>query len=134
MKDYIIGLAFAVVLMFSFNSTEFTPTGRNGTQLPGESGVVLPGGGAEPVVFAASPDTEAETCAETTTEAISEAIPEVIEKEQTMNDMLLMFWHGVAAVLIVETGLLAAATVWLKIKMAAMDKRGVNADGAKTGT
>lgn len=123
MKDYIIGLALAAVLMFSFNGTEFTPTGRSGTPFPGESDLVLPGNGEEPaeVVFAKaeSPDTEAENRAETITEAIPEAISEC-EKEQNMNDMT-MFWCGVAAVLIVETGLLAAAAVWLRIKMAGMD-------------
>ena len=119
MKDYIIGLVLAVVLMFSFNSTEFTPTGRNGTQLPGESDMVLPGGGVEPVevVFvmdakAKSPDTEAEE--EIPVEAITEAITEVIKKEQNMNDMLLMFWHGVIAVLIGEASALLVTFAWRK--------------------
>lgn len=117
MKDYILGLALAVVLMFSFNSTEFIPTGRSGTRLPGESEVVLPGGGAEPVevvVFQAketvkseSPDTEAKK--EIPVEIIVEEV-----KEQNMNDMLLMFWHGVTAVLIGEVSVLLVALAWRK--------------------
>ena len=81
--------------------------------------MVLPGGGVEPVevVFvmdakAKSPDTEAEE--EIPVEAITEAITEVIKKEQNMNDMLLMFWHGVIAVLIGEASALLVTFAWRK--------------------
>lgn len=123
MKDYILGLVLAVVLMFSFNSTEFTPTGRSGTQQQGETGLIVLGGGTEivEVVTIQTQETVKNESPDVKTKEAKEEIPlEIIVeevKEQGMNDMLLMFWHGVAAVLIGETSILVAVTVWLKIKL-----------------
>lgn len=139
MKDLIVGAALTVVLaiLFSvFHTSDLYPAQNGfGTQYPGESGIVLPGGGALPaqVIPEASdekPQTEtgpaweeipAATDQTTTCEECEEY--EGKETDSNMGELLISFWHGVAAVLIGETCALAMAAAWLRMKMTQFKKR-----------
>ena len=121
MKDFVFGTVLTAVLVIYFSAAgiaELTPTNRSGTQLQGESDLVLPGNGEEPVnevVFQTKEAAESETHNTVSKEAEKEIPFRVfVEKEQGMNDLLLMFWHGVAAVLIGEASALLVAIVWRK--------------------
>lgn len=73
--------------------------------------MVLPGGGNDTpnlVIRQAHETADVEMLTAETTETATEIIVEE-EGEKSMDDMLLMFWHGVAAVLIGELSVLITA-------------------------
>ena len=135
MKDFLIAVVgtIALSLVFSvFYTSDLYPAQNGfGTQYPGESGTVLPGGGALPaqVIPEASdeePQTETgpawvETPAADQTQTYEEY--EGKEADSNMGELLISFWHGVAAVLIGETCAMAMAAVWLRMKMTQLKKR-----------
>ena len=117
MRIHIIGtvLAAALIALFSTAGTGFT---QSGTRIPGESYVVLPDENAEVtrlVIRQVAETADGETQTAEQTEAAAEVIPEKAE-EQSMDDMLLMFWSGVVAVLIGELSALVVVAAWAAIK------------------
>ena len=131
MKDAIIGilLTAALVVVFSVFVPIFPAPGKLGvypTQ-PGERGMVLPGaGGAFAEVNLAisehgvdGPMEQGQGKAERA--GMDNRQPEQSgEEEQTMEEIIVAFWHGVAAVLIGEACALALglilAAAWLRRK------------------
>lgn len=124
MKNFIISIVIILVLITVFSvfgiTGVFPPIGNYGTEYPGDSGVTMPGSGAEPAeIFAPeikhTPTTAEPAAAET--QALPEPPQEFTKENEPMNDMLLGFWHGVAAAvligetaaLIIETAILLAA-------------------------
>ena len=99
-----------------------------GIQNSGDHGTVLPGGGELPaqVVKEVSGE-ESQPNKVTSLEDRSDtdqtrfykfhALYERKEADIDMKEILISFWHGVAAVLIGETCALAMATAWLRMKM-----------------
>lgn len=134
MKELFIYLILTLVLIAFFSSiyTPFEPVswGGFGNKKPGDSGMVLPGKGSEPVeIMSESPQnktaektdsfvvTSEETEPTEEIEATSEVTNEVTkEKHNKMNGMIIAFWHGVAAVLIGEASALLVAFAWMKIR------------------
>jgi hypothetical protein len=154
-KDVVIAVVVTLILIGIFSTGRFPagilpPMGNIGTQYPGDSGLVLPGGGSEMAEVVIQPEakrTEARDPSESTYEAeardpsestyeteardpsestyeTEEDAPLVIEikEENKMDNVLLAFWHGVATVLIGETVALMVAIAWMKIKKG--DKNG----------
>lgn len=124
MKDYIIGLVLTAALLLFFSRAEYLPAERSGTQTAGEASPVLPGSGSEPVELviqiaetpeAARNESQETAATETETEEATEA-ESIKEEQKNMTDMLIVFWHGVAAVLIGETSVLVVAIAWLKVR------------------
>lgn len=128
MKDFVLTVLIAAALIAAFsywgqpNEPTTNPKGY-GTRFQGDSGPVLPGDGTEPVTATIPPETE--TVAEVeNTEAQSETIaPDVQiniidkrEERNTMNEIIIAFWHGVAVVLLGEAGAIGIAIAWTKIK------------------
>jgi hypothetical protein len=141
MKDFVIAVALYLVLtvmcsLTSFPEDTFPPLGSIGTKYPGDTGMVLPGGGdsqaevmvkseehrsTEPEESKEQKDPgkteEAEASASDASEAESQIPIDIEMKEKNkMGDMLLVFWHGVATVLIGETVALMVCIAWMKIK------------------
>lgn len=132
MKDFFIALLVTVVLVAIFSSIpapieELTKGNGIGTEVPGDSGMVLPGKGSEPAEVIMSESRCEPTVEVITSESQCEPDVEVIENcldqtedargEISMNDMLVSFWCGVAAVLIGETSALMVAIALMKIKI-----------------
>ena len=118
MKINIIGTVLAAALIALFSTAGFTGFTQSGTRIPGESYVVLPDENAEitRLVIRQSLETaDGETQTAEQTETAAEVIPEKAE-EQSMDDMLLMFWNGVVAVLIGELSALVVVAAWAAIK------------------
>lgn len=139
MRDFIPGIIITAVLavLFSIFCPDHIhitlPAGGYGPQYPGDSGPVLPGGAALPAeVSASASDTEHQapatapeppTAPEDTqqptqtaqTDQTTQTAPNESEEPQ-MNEMLI-FWHGVAAVLLGETAALAVAIAWMQIQI-----------------
>ena len=127
MKNLIISIVIILVLTLAFSAQYipdlFSPIGNYGTEYPGDSGVTMPGSGAEPAEIFSPEITPTQTTAEPAaaeTQARTEPPQEFTKENEPMNDMLLGFWHGVAAVLIGETAALIIATV---ILLAAIRKK-----------
>lgn len=115
MKTCIAGILLTAALIAFFSTagyTEFTP---RGTQIPGESYVVLPDENSEITRLVIRQSVESAESETQTAEAAAEVITEEVE-EKNVDDMLLMFWHGAAAVIIGEMLALIAAVVWAIIK------------------
>lgn len=119
-KEIWISLIVIVVLVTIFSSipfVELTPRGGSGTEVPGDSGMVLPGKGSEPAEVIMS-ESRCEPTVEVTTveNCLDQDQTEDEGKEISMNDML-SFWCGVVAVLIGETSVLMVAIALMKIKI-----------------
>jgi len=126
MKDVFIGISVTVVLaigfsLFGLNVPPYPP-GGNGPRFPGDSGTVLPGGGETTEQLAEEPFREhtgdknghhLETAAETGQFQFIQSK----EEHTTMTEMLVSFWHGVAAVLIGESCALMVAAAYLRMKI-----------------
>ena len=139
MKDFLIAVVgtfvLSLVLSVFYTSDLYPAQNGFGTQYPGESGVVLPGGGALPAqVIPEASDEEPQTETGPAREEIPAATDQTTtceeceeyegkEADSNMGELLISFWHGVAAVLIGETCALAMAAVWLRMKMAQLKKR-----------
>lgn len=131
MKVFIQSLIVTAGLIILFSVSDFqvevfTPSGSYGIQYFGDSGPVLPGGGTDIAEAVAQPEAdrmEKQELSENTDEANAETQIETeiqteikMEVQNKMGDMMLAFWHGVAAVLIGETAALMVAIAYLKIK------------------
>ena len=123
-KDLVISLLVTVVLILLFSRfpEDMPPLlDGNSPKYPGDSGTVLPGNGTE-IVEVITPETQQPTESATeedneptvTSEEILTELSE--EKQNSMNDIVLAFWHGVATVLIGETVALMVAIAWMKIR------------------
>lgn len=128
MQDFIIGIILTVILAVLFSALcpapvdSALPASGYGPQYPGDSGPVLPGGGALPAeVSASASDTERQEppTAPEETQQTTQPAQEVQTTTGGNNHMseMLAFWHGVAAVLIGATAALAIATAWMKIQI-----------------
>lgn len=124
MKDTVISLILTAVLILTFSAFPAgasLPSGGVSPQFPGDSGMILPGGGAGMVEFTmgqpqkSGPGDRPETGV-TTEEAGQYKSEEVKEEQSKMNEIVLAFWHGVATVLIGETAALMVAVAWMKIR------------------
>jgi hypothetical protein len=124
-------LTLILVLVFSIVPIEELPTwGGSGTERPGDSDMVLPGKGSIPAEVIMSESQCEPTVEVITSESQSEPDVEVIEncldqtkddrKEVSMNNMLVSFWCGVAAVLIGEASALMVAIALVKMKIRGM--------------
>lgn len=110
------------------------PTGNGyGTKQKGDSGLIIPGNGEEMAEVNFEPMqgdkrenkplektqlTEEKSIPNSTadkTEAVATS-EETKEEHNSMNDILLSFWHGVVTVLIGETVALMVAVAWMKIR------------------
>lgn len=141
-KEIRTTLVVTVILALVFSSiqppSEELPTwGGSGTERPGNSDMVLPGKGSEPaeVIMSESrheppvkvstsesqgePTVEATVTDASETEAIENCLDQTEDarSEIFMNDMLVSFWCGVAAVLIGETSALMIAIALIKMKI-----------------
>lgn len=121
MKDAIIGIVLtaALVAVFSIFVPIFPTQSVDGvypTQ-SGESGIVLPGAGtafAELSPAISEHRTERRTeqgQSETENAAYHKRLEQHEEKEQSMNEIIIAFWHGVAAVLIGEACAIALGLI-----------------------
>ena len=133
----VIVLALLVVL-FSVYGTPYDGPELNGnwkitslkSQRKGDSGLILPGDGEEMANTSIEPgsipelpeETEAtekfiHTSAESVCEFYEQTQAKIISKEKNkVNEMIIAFWHGVAAVLIGEASALMVAFAWMKIR------------------
>ena len=112
MKTNIIGTVLAAVLIALFSAAGFS------TQMSWRSAAEIPDENAEVtrlVILQSHESVDGEMPIAETAESAAEAIPEDVE-EKSVDDMLLMFWHGVAAVIIGEMLALIAAVAWAIIK------------------
>lgn len=131
MKDFLIGIVLTAALIVAFSKcAPILPTqtahGVYPTE-PGEGEITLPGGGDGAAEMMAEAERHSiqeqdEQCAEETEAVESEENVQQQKEEQgnCMNDIIIAFWHGVAAVLIGEACALALglciAVAWLRRK------------------
>ena len=126
-KDFILSMVLFAALSFLFSTTVYAPEAEDphgaGTQFLGESGMVVPGEGMEPVTATIPPESQAAAEARDT-EPAETAAPDlqvnIINKmeETTMNEIIVAFWHGAGAILLGEVAALLMAAAWQKIKAA----------------
>lgn len=128
MRTWILSLfgAAALILLFSaidFRAGVFRPFGVIGTQYPGDSGMVLPGGSAADMVEVPSwvetdgaETPEPSEPAEGAEDEVHTKTGTEVEAKTNMGNMILAFWHGVASVLIGEMAAIVVAVAYLKIK------------------
>ena len=126
MKQFWIELGTAFMVITALCALEFTgvlpPIGNYGTEYPGDSGVTMPGSGAELAEISSTEITQTQTPQTQTkaepaaaeTQVPPEPPKESAKENEPMNDMLLVFWHGVAAVLIGESAALIIAITCLR--------------------
>ena len=131
MKDFLIGIVLTAALIVAFSKcAPILPTQTVHGVYPtmsGEGGITLPDGGDGTAEMAAKTERNSfqeqdEQCAEETKAVESEENVQQQKEEQgnCMNDIIIAFWHGVAAVLIGEACALALglciAAAWLRRK------------------
>ena len=124
MKDFLIGIAITAVLVFVFSAfVPFFPYGSADgiyPTLPGDRGMSLPGGGegfAELIPELSAYDLHEQT--EQGADGDSEQREPSGGKEQgnNMDEIIIAFWHGVAAVLLGEAcGVAVVLCAWLRRK------------------
>ena len=118
--------AAGLIILFSaidFRAGGFRPLGIIGTQYPGDSGLVLPGGGAADMAEVTSRielgGSETPEPSEPADDVENETQTETeVEARTNMGNMMLAFWHGVASVLIGEVAAIVVAVAYLRIKKA----------------
>ena len=128
MKDFFYSILLAAVLSAALSFGDFSalpmPSDGMGPKRPGNSGMVLPGKGADPahmnspeLVRNDRPSGDWIQSAETQTSSDETAQPENEKEENAaMNEVMIAFWHGVASVLIGEASALLVALAWMKIR------------------
>lgn len=130
MKDFIISLILIAMLnlLFSTAPEDRLPSGGVGTQYPGDSGMVLPGGGADmaEVIVRKHVEERHESSVTSDEDKTESEIPAKTEMEvqKKMENMWLFFWYGVAAVLLGETVALMVAATWMRIYVRMKTKGG----------
>lgn len=118
--------AAGLIILFStidFRAGVFRPFGVIGTQYPGDSGLVLPGGGTADMAEVTSRiepgESETPEPSEPADDVEDETQTETeVEAKTNMGNMMLAFWHGVASVLIGEIAAIVVAVAYLRIKKA----------------
>ena len=125
MKDFLIGIAVTAVFVIVFSGfVPFFPSqSAKGIYptLPGDRGMSLPGGeeGFAELVPELSKHDLHEQAEQDVEEKIEQSDPNRGKDQgNNMNDIIIAFWHGVAAVLIGEACALALmlASAWQKRK------------------
>ena len=135
MKNFVLALILTAALIALFSSFDYRPTEKPtgngyGTQHKGDSGLIIPGDGEFPANTFIEPETipeqaegEQATGSEVTkvtteeTQSVSEETTEELKEDHNkVNEMIIAFWHGVAAVLIGEASALMVAFAWMKIR------------------
>lgn len=128
MKDFFCSILLVVVLSAALSLADFAtvpmPGNGMGPKRPGNSGMVLPGKGAEPAHMNSHeltrndrPSGNRIQTAEKTADPEDTARPEnEKENDVAMNEVMIAFWHGVVAVLIGEASALLVAVAWMKIR------------------
>lgn len=117
-----------LIIMFSTShplGNASKPMGSVGTQYPGDSGIVIPGDGADFTRLVIQPEASKKEVQKTSegsdevkneTRAENETQPGIeMEVQSKMGDMMLAFWHGVASVLIGEAAAIVVAAVYKRI-------------------
>ena len=101
----------------------------------GDSDLIIPGDGELPANSHIEPDTTQELSQDelteesflkfihTSTKSVSEFYHQtetemVLKEKNEVSEMVIAFWHGVAAVLIGEISALMVAFIWMKIRRA----------------
>lgn len=116
--------AAGLIILFStidFRAGVFRPFGVIGTQYPGDSGLVLPGGGAADMAEVTSRielgGSETPEPSEPEESVEGEArIEAEMEVKPNMEYLILAFWHGVVAVLVGEAAAIVIVEAYLKFK------------------
>lgn len=128
MKDFFCSILLVAVLSSALSFVNFSaipmPGNGMGPKRPGNSGMVLPGKGAEPARVHSQelsrndrPSGNRIRTAEETADPEDNARSEnEMEEGKAMDEIMIAFWHGVAAVLIGETSALLVALAWSKIR------------------
>ena len=111
MKINIIGTVLAAALIALFSTAGFT---MKSTQVSLRSVAEIPDENAEVTRLVICQPCE--SAGGETLETAESAAEVIVEEEKSVDDMLLMFWHGVAAVIIGEMLALIAAVAWAIIK------------------
>lgn len=131
--DLIISIVLTIVLIVCFSHIRNFPEEKlhGDGYVPtfeGDSGLILPGDGEEMANTSIEPgsipefpeETEAtEKFIHTSAESVCEFYEQtqIITREKNeVNEMIIAFWHGVAAVLIGEASALMVAFAWMKIR------------------
>lgn len=134
LKDFALAVVVlaALVFLFSTQPAMVVPPwwGCFGDDYPGDRGMILPGDGNEmpEAVMQMDEQTASDQMKENQMRTGKdpgtagpypvgkENIYKVYKEGNSVGEMVLVFWHGVAAVLIGETAALMVAAAWLKIK------------------
>lgn len=121
MKDAIVGIVLTAALIVVFSAyAPILPTQSVDGVYPtqsGEGGIVLPGDGSSfselrPAISEHRTERRTEQGqSETENDAHHKQMEQREEKEQSMNEIIIAFWHGVAAVLIGESCALALGLI-----------------------
>jgi hypothetical protein len=129
MKEFVIALIITTILIILF-SISYLPSNLSKlgstAQYHGDSGITIQGNGSEPAEIIVPEyqkknmecdEAELEKVLETSdTKEINNKEKEFyMEEKSNMSEMLIAFWHGVAAILIGEVAALAVAAMWTKI-------------------
>lgn len=130
MKTAIQSLIVTVGLIILFSTghplgNTFKPLGSVGTQYPGDSGIVIPGDGADFAKLVIQPEAskkEVQKPSEGSDEVKNEAPAEnettseiEMEVQSKIGDMMLAYWHGVASVLIGEAAAIVVVIAYKKL-------------------
>ena len=128
MKEFLFAVLVTVVLTLIFSYTQMPemimPSDGMGPKYPGNSGMVLPGKGAKPARMMArelikndrESGEQVRTAQREDTEEEQARPEKEMEVTKTMNEIMIAFWHGVAAVLIGEAAALLVAVAWMMIR------------------
>ena len=128
MRNFLVAVLVTVVLTLIFSYTQLPemimPSDGMGPKYPGNSGMVLPGKGAKPARMMArelikndrESGEQVRTAQREDTEEEQARPEKEMEVTKTMNEIMIAFWHGVAAVLIGEAAALLVAVAWMKIR------------------
>ena len=141
MKNLIAALALIIALSAIFSCLDYRPmktaiSDGYGAMRKGDSGPVIPGDGDQLADVDILPQSvselsegelkEDESAEEaeatqaikqvTSEESTQEHSEEAKEEQRKMGEMVVVFWHGVAAVLIGESAALMVAIAFMKIK------------------
>lgn len=138
-KEFIISLLVFAILALLFSTIDcpdMMPTFGSGTKYLGDSGLSVQGKGDKPANMSESQKeaenkinskkespksltTDEDESGDENDDAIKknkESYIEIVkEKDNSMNEVLTAFWHGVMSVLIGEASALLVALAWMKI-------------------
>lgn len=131
MKNFLFALAITAALIGLFSWMDYRQPmamgNGSGTKHKGDSGLIVPGVGNEMANASIEPgsiqeqtvaykNSATEVRTEESKAESEETTQELKEEHNSMNDIVLSFWHGVATVLIGETVALMVAVAWMKIR------------------